>query len=718
MDLLLTGDISNLVNEFCKQLSDGNRIVIASTFIEKKNYINKPAIFPYAPNDPLFSKLFDSYAFDVVIFLAKRGEQTGKKIGIIEGLEDCLQLCVKHNVSQVIYVSSSEVYAGNDNIDERCAPIPIDNSGYILAAGENLTKYYRLKFGLNTIVIHIPFMYGDSICDSLLTNIYAHYARKEKYVFHGLPSQQCDFISDTDLVSLIVKLIDEGYDLPLGVINVGSGSPISLYELGELVKKEVPDLEYEFTNIERSVARYMKVETASETYKWIAYNKIANEMGATIKRFAEINPKRKSFLRRCYEKIRKSHLILTTLELILGFSLMQFLNFLSSTDVQYRYVDFRLLFVIFFGSIYGIRVGMLAVLLAIGSCMESYFHLNYDWKLLFYNINNWMPFLIYFAAGIITGYIKDKSVSMLELEKEQRRSMEERYVYLYELYDQTLKNKRQYKDQLLSYRNSFGRIYNITKRLDNVIPDSVVHKAVVILEDLLQNQTISIYSVNQNATYARLWVSSKNIYNTIQKSIRLTRFRLMLSEIKRDEIWCNKELIDGYPAYCAPVFSHEKITALIMINEVRYEQMTTYYYNLIKVLCGLIKDSLSRALNYHHAIEDKIFIEGTRIYKYDQFENILAAKQKMRGDNLANYELLRIDKRYRDLITLYSIVEKHIRSTDIIGQGRNGYIYIILSQVGQESMNLAINRFLNSGIICTPVRGISNPKGNTSDNRY
>ena len=710
MDLLLTGDLSNLVDEFCKQLSDGNRIVMASKYIEKKNYYRKPVIFPCRPNDPLFSKLFDSYNFSVAIFLAKRGEQTAKVTGMIEDLDHCLQLCVKHNVSQVIYVSSSEVYAGNDNIDEHCSPIPTDNSGYILAAGENLAKFYRLKCGLNTIVIHVPYMYGDSISDSLLANIYAQHTRKEKHIFHGLPSQQCDFIKDTDLVSLIVKLVDEGYNLPHGVINVGSGSPISLYELGELVRKEIPNFEYEFTNIESSVAPYMKVETASRFYNWVAYNKIANQMADTIKRFAVINPSRISFARRFCEKIKKNHFIVTTLELILGFALMQFLNFLSSTDVQYRYVDFRLLFVVFFGSIYGIRVGMLAVSLAIVSCILSLYSKNLDWQLFFYNIDNWLPFLIYFAAGVITGYVKDKSVSVLELEKEQRITMEERYVFLYELYDQTLKNKRQYQDQLLSYRNSFGRIYNITKRLDNVIPDSVVHEAVVILEDLLQNQTISIYTVNQTATFARLWVSSKNIANNIQRSIRLANLRLMLSEIKREEIWCNKELIEGYPAYCSPVSKNERIMALIMINEVRYEQMTTYYYNLIKVLCGLIKDSLIRALNYHCVIEDKVFIEGTRIYKYFQFEDVLAAKQRMQGDNVANYQLLRINKRSKDITILFNTIEKCIRSTDIIGQGRDGYIYVILTQAEQGNMNLVIDRFLENGISCTSVKGISIPE--------
>jgi nucleoside-diphosphate-sugar epimerase len=156
MDLLLTGDLSNLVGEFCKQFADENRIVLASKNIAKGRFYKKPITFPIAPQDPLFDKLFDSYSFNAVVFLAKRGEQTGNQTGMIENLEHCLKLCVKHNVSHVIYVSSSEVYAGNDHIDERCSPLPIDSSGYTLAAGENLAKHYRTKFGLNTIIVHVP----------------------------------------------------------------------------------------------------------------------------------------------------------------------------------------------------------------------------------------------------------------------------------------------------------------------------------------------------------------------------------------------------------------------------------------------------------------------------------------------------------------------------------------------------------------------------------
>jgi hypothetical protein len=366
-------------------------------------------------------------------------------------------------------------------------------------------------------------------------------------------------------------------------------------------------------------------------------------------------------------------------------------------------VDFRLLFVVVFGSIYGLRVGMIAVILAFISCLMSYFGTGLDWKLLFFNVDNWLPFFVYFVAGAVTGYAKDKSASALDLEKEQRNSIEERYIFLYELYDQTLKNKRQYQDQLLSYRDSFGRIYAITKRLDSALPDSVMHEAIAILEDLLDNQTIAIYTVNQNEDYARLSVSSQNSKNKMQNSIRLLKNNIMFNDIWQDKVWCNKELLEGYPAYCAPVFNHEKIIALIMINEVRYEQMTTYYYNLIIVLCGLIKDSLIRAVNYCDAIEDKIYIEGTRILKHSHFEDIMVVKQKMRDNNIANFELFRIDNIYSNITKFSKSIIQLIRSTDVIGCGKDGEIYLILAQVEQESIELVLHRLIQSGIHCRLV---------------
>ncbi len=702
MDLLLAGDLTNLADQFCKQLSGRNRLVLASKYIAKGDYYKKPATFPFAPNDPLFERLFDSYNFGAVIFLAKRGEQTGQQTGMIEDLDHCLKLCTKHNVSHVIYVCSSEVYAGNDHIDERCSPMPMDSIGHILVSGENLVRFYRQRYGLNTIIVHVPYLYGDSIHDSLLASLCSHSSRKEKFTFNGSDTQQCDFIRDVDLVAFLARLIDDGYELPQGVINLGTGEPISLGKLCSLVKREIPDFDYEF-NAERCIPAPMKVETAGSFYGWSASHRIEEDLTDAVMKCAGGRPKKKKSLAQLFGKGR-NRVIILTLELGLGFAVMQLLNHLSSTAIQYRYVDFRLLFIVVFTSIYGLRIGMLAVLLAFASCLLSYYGTGLDWTLLFYNVDNWMPFFVYFVVGAVTGYAKDKSVSAHEQEKQQRNSVEEKYVYLYELYDQTLKNKRQYQNQLLSYRDSFGRIYAITKRLDNVLPDSVMLEAVEILEDVLENQTIAIYNVEQNGNYARLAVSSKSISNRIQSTIKLSQYKKMMREIKNDDIWCNKEFLDGYPAYSAPVYHEGKLHALIMINEVRYEKMTTYYFNLIKVLCGLIKDSLIRAIQYCSAIEDKMYLDGTRILKQDRFEDILAVKQRMREENVASFELFRINNYFADITKLSHTISQCIRSTDILGQGRDGNIYLILSQVEHESIDLVLGRLVQNGIHCVFAR--------------
>lgn len=704
MDVLLTGDLSAMTEEICKQLSGENKVVLASKNIATKKLDKRVATFSFSPNDPMFGKLFRSYSFGAVIFLSTRGEQTKlQQAGSLEDLDTVLRLCDENKVSQMVYVSSTEVYAGNKTIDELTVPVPVSSQGHIQAAGENLCNYYRSNSNLNTIILHVPYVYGLSTPDSFLGRAVVQASQVGKIALPGAYDQACDFVCDSDLATLVGKIIDEGYEFPQGIINVGSGKPTTFGQLFELLKKEMPNLEAAFGAAASSVPPPVKSETARKQYDWVAANDIVVQMHSIVEHYVNSTPVKKNMWQKLKEQAVKHRALLKALELILGFLLMQFLNSLTETSVQFRFVDFRLLYVIIMGSIHGMRTGIIAALLAWASCLLSYASTGLDWKVLVYNIDNWLPFIAYLVAGAVTGYTKDKNTSTLEFEKEQLRSLEERYIFLYDLYDQTLKNKSQYKDQLMSYRDSFGRIYAITQRLDSVVPDAVFQEAAYILEDVLENQNIAIYTVDQNRSFARLAVSSKGLVDKMDHSIRLSEYGVMVDAFTKDDIWCNKELLDKYPAYCAPVYDRDQLVAMIMICKAQYEQMATYYINLIKVLCGLIQASLVRAATYNIAVEGKIFIEGTRILASDRFEEILSIKRKMKEDNLADFKLLRIENRTEDITKLSDLVSQGIRATDTLGRGKDGVIYLILAQAKHDSVDFVLRRLGKLGVKCSVV---------------
>jgi hypothetical protein len=70
MDVLLTGNLSAVTREFCKQLCANSNLVLAAEEIDKSALPKKAIPFSFGPSDPLFEKLLKSYSFNTIIFFA------------------------------------------------------------------------------------------------------------------------------------------------------------------------------------------------------------------------------------------------------------------------------------------------------------------------------------------------------------------------------------------------------------------------------------------------------------------------------------------------------------------------------------------------------------------------------------------------------------------------------------------------------------------------
>lgn len=707
MDVLLTGNLSALTEELSNQLCIENKLILAAKEINKKILPKKAISFSFAPKEDMFSKLFKSYNFDAVVFLAARSEHESKTVGTLEELDVVLNLCCEHKISQVVYISSSEVYSTDGvvaaTVYEETKPTSVSNDSYLLALSEDLCRFYKKTRGLNIAILHVPYVYSDKLSDSLFPRLIVQAKQKGKIALPGAREQQCDFVKDKDIAKLVRKIIDEGYTLSEDVIDVGSGKPITFGELSDMLHTEFPQLQISYSADERSVPMPVFSEIPRRYYDWSPLYELTSEFADVAKSIAKDAPKRKSIRTRMEEKAPKYMILLQGLELILGFLLMEFLNSVTGASVQFRFVDFRLLYVVIFGSVHGMRIGIIAAILACVSSVISYAADGLSWQVLVYNVNNWLPFVAYLLAGAITGYTRDKSENTQMFQKKQMDSLEEHYLFLYDLYDQTLKNKNQYKDQIMSYRDSFGRIYSITKRLDTVVADAVFREAINVLEDVLENQTITIYTITADNKFGRLAISSRGVSEMAESSIQLSCFSVMMDQLAKDDVWFNRDMLEGYPAYCAPIYDGDRLVALIMIREVAYTEMAIYYLNFIKVISGLIQASLVRAANYSAAIEDKMYLRGTRILRNDSFSEVFSVRREMKENQLADFQLLRVSNNATDKVQLSNLIDRGIRKSDVAGEGKDGNIYIILSQAKQDGLELVLNRLEALGVYCRQI---------------
>ena len=95
------------------------------------------------------------------------------------------------------------------------------------------------------------------------------------------------------------------------------------------------------------------------------------------------------------------------LETALAWVLFEGLELVFSQFAQLNVLDYRLLYVVLIGTLYGLDFGLVAALLASVGLAASYFtQYGYTFQGLFYEPSNWLPFIAYFVVGAVCGYVQ------------------------------------------------------------------------------------------------------------------------------------------------------------------------------------------------------------------------------------------------------------------------------------------------------------------------
>lgn len=69
----------------------------------------------------------------------------------------------------------------------------------------------------------------------------------------------------------------------------------------------------------------------------------------------------------------------------------------------------------------------------------------------------------------------------------------------------------------------------------------------------------------------------------------------VLRGIEQDGLWVNRELTPGLPMFGAAVRENGELRALILLHDAAGEQLSLYYQNMFRILCGLAETAMVRA---------------------------------------------------------------------------------------------------------------------------
>lgn len=524
------------------------------------------------------------------------------------------------------------------------------------------------------------------------------------------------FLSMQDLAELMYKIFDN-WDEDEEILNIADGFDHCFKDLGDKLTELCPHLKV-------SYARYSIMENMLKDdkiirykYGWFPKISILEELPELYEHYQERNNIKEGRLDSLKHIISKHKAAVRVAEFAAFFILFELLNGIAGNQAQFKMIDLRLIFVVLFGSTYGINYGIAAAAAESLSLIRAFEAEGSSWYVLFYEPSNWIPFIFYFAVGAICGYIRMKNRDNVQFIKEENNLLQEKFLFTREMYQETIEDKNLYKKQILGSKDSFGKIFDITRKLDVIQPQELYIETIRVLEDVLENKTFGLYTLNRENGYGRLETASAQVQGNYPNSIKLSEYSAAMEELENGNVWANREFLEKYPMYMAGVRKNGELVMLICIQQASREQMSLYFLNLFKILSGLVETSLLRALEYQKAVEYRQYVKGTHILKTEYFEERLKVQHDMREQKLASYVLLKVEYSEMSLKEADEILRSKVRENDVWGISESKELYLMLVQTDKEALPIILARLKQAGLVCRQIDEELTGNNRTGENK-
>lgn len=637
---------------------------------------------------PSVQAVFDTYEFDLVVYFSSDLTYRTTEKNDAEELREVLEVAKKTGKEiKIIYLSSLDSAFKNRS-----------DRAILCAAKENLCDYYERSCALDIKIVRIPYLYSGTYSGDYLYKLFEKLHKKRHTVIDEKPENKIHFVSLADLSSLIFRFI-ENWKTGSGTLTVGSDFDLTFKDFEkELISvTNCAPLDFVGENDCGSVVTNNKA--IRNEYGWFAKIPLTDNLAEEYEKYLA---KKQQKAQTIFEKIRQwteKHILFVKIaELIVLFFVTEFLLHLTDSAVIFSIVDFRMAYIVIMATTHGLNFGLSAAALSSVSWLVAKIESGTNLMTIFYEPTNWLAFVFFFLIGALCGYIKLRKDDTIRFVKEENKLLEDKLVFTREIYEDTYNEKRDLKRQIIGSKDSFGKIFDITRKLNTVAPQLLYLRTMEIFEEVLENKSIAVYSINKESTFGRLEVASRDIIANAARSISTKTYAKIIENLTAGEIWRNTELKRELPMYAAGVYRGDELVLLIFLWRVDNSQRSLYYVNLFKILRDLVQMSLLRAFDYNQAIYDTIYLEDTHIMTEKAFESVLADYTALTEKKVSSYILLEIDITGHTYGQIEALLTSKIRSNDIIGIAPNGNIYVLLTQATPNDLPFIMPRLESTGL--------------------
>ena len=579
MEILLTGYTAFLTQEWIETAFPDDHVL--TTHTKSEALLDTRVKTVTLDGKQLLAQINETYQFDRIVYFSEYLLPHGEQEGELDRLRWVLQACREREV-QLLYFSGPVA-----------ALTPPSGKSLLANAAEELCFHYAKTSKIQVKVFRLPYLYAVSESGT------EQFAR----LFEQMPTGTVQ-MDEQAAQPLLALCMEELADLTARVFDTWTPEPerfllpqvfdATQRQVGEVLQKLQPGLEVCY-GADTLQTYPTDDRTVRRRYGWFQRYSLLDDLPAIYKLWQARQTEKKSVVHRAMDKLRQSTRLLRIVEILAAWLLSEVLVRATGTDAQFQMIDFRLMFVMLIGTVYGLNAGVLAAVLASVSLAAGYLRQGTTLMLLFYEPSNWLAFIVYFVVGASCGYVQLRSAEDLRFAEEEQKLLEERLRFVRQLYQDTLEDKRSFRRQILSRRDSFGKVYAVTKALDAAPAQELPRKIVEVLEDVLENHSAAVYRVDARRHLARRAACSADFAARCPQLLEGTGLGPVLRGIEQDGLWVNRELTPGLPMFGAAVRENGELRALILLHDAAGEQLSLYYQNMFRILCGLAETAMVRA---------------------------------------------------------------------------------------------------------------------------
>lgn len=699
MEVLVVGNTAYVDDDFCAKAFPGDHVqVVAADDAQRESS-------PHSSWKELLRHLDWAYEFDRVVYFSTYLTPHTETFGDIELLRSVFRACMGRRV-QLLFVAGpagAEVADGAasnaDTLDATDAAAQT-GKGIIARAANELCRYYASQGDIQAKILCTPYLYTASAAldDPFLVPLFEA-CSTGSVALQGAADAPVPLLCAEDLAVLVHRVFDS-WDATFGTLDIADAFHHTAGEVGDALKALFPGLAVAYGD---SAGYALPAsDVARVRYGWFQRYDLLHDLSTIHARWANTRTKKVNPLRAAIDRIQLRTMPIKCLETGFAWVMFEVLVHLFSQSIQLNVLDYRLLYVVLIGTLYGLDFGLVAALLASVGLAASYFtQYGYTFEGLFYEPSNWLPFIAYFVVGAICGYVQLRNSEAIKAERDENELVRNRNTFLTRLYHDAIEDKRAYKRQIVGRHDSFGKIFAVTQELDVLNPRDIYRKCCELLGEILESDSVTIYHVSGGA-FARLVAASPAISNDVPRSRSFDDLAPVLQGAISG-LWVNRALTSGLPMFGYTIERDGAPAVLIFVRHVAESQMTLYYQNLFRILCGLVESALGRAFDYEAVAQDKCCVAGTCVLKQAAFGKELAAEQALADGKMGSYLLLRVVPGMEPVGELVGAIGSAIRESDAAGLVDGDTLYLLMRQATEADLPVICARLAAKHITVEPV---------------